>query len=223
MSTSGVTDWQVTVGDIITQAMTELGVISAGETPDASEYDAGVFRINSMLKTWQGEANLFRETSGTLTIAAGTGAGALPQGIRDVSSVGHVVSATYRRPLVQYNRAQYYMLPNRATVGNPSSYYLANTVGSDEIRIWPVPALAVTLHIDYSRGAEIVTDPTQTLDIPQEWNEAAVYGLASRMVNMFGTMRLDPNTASMVMQKAEMLYGQMLDRDRPDSYFFEAY
>ncbi len=223
MTTSGVTDWQVTAGDLIADAMVELGVLSSGETPEASELSDGMKRLNFMLKSWAGEANLFRETTGTVVITGGTGAGTLPQGVRDVSSVRHVVSATYERPLQQWNRSQYYMIPNRATVGNPSAYYLGSTVDGDEIRIWPVPAAAVTLHIDYSRGAEIVTDATETVDVPQEWYETVLYGLASRMANMFGAGRLDPSVVAMVTQRGEQLYGQMLDRDRPDSYFFEPY
>ncbi len=221
MATSGVTDWQVTAGDMVTQAMQELGVLSSGETPEASELSDGIFRLNAMLKSWAGEGNLFREASGTIVIAGGTGAGTLPQGIRDTSSVRHVVNAAYERPLMRWNRAQYYSMPNRTTVGNPSSYYISDTVGGDEIRIWPVPADDVTLHLDYSRGAEIVTGSTQTLDVPQEWNEAVLYGLASRMANMFGATRLDPGAVSMVTQRGAQLYQELLDRDRPDSYFFE--
>ncbi|MES2904548.1 MAG: hypothetical protein V4696_10220 [Pseudomonadota bacterium] len=223
MSTSGITDWGVTAGDLITEAMSEIGALNAGEVPEQSEYQVGIFRFNTMLKTWAGKANLFREASGTIVIAAGTGAGTLPQGIRDTNSVRHVVSPTYERPLAQWNRAQYYSIPNRATVGNPSAYYLSNTIDAPQIHIWPVPAVDVTLHLDYSRGVEIVTDPTETLDIPQEWYEAALYGLASRIANTFGATRIDPGAVSFVTQRAETLYQQLLDRDRPDSYFFEPY
>ncbi len=221
MTTSGITDWAMTAGDLITRALKELGVLSSGGAPDADEMSDGIDTLNFMLKSWAGEANVFREASGTIIVPGGTGAVTLPESYRDLNSVRHVVSATNHRPLMMWNRAQYYSLPNRATVGNPTCYYLGQTAGADELRIWPVPAADVTLDLDYSRGAQIVTLPTETVDVPQEWYETVVYGLASRLANMFGASRLDPNAVGVVTQRAEMLYSLMLDRDRPESYFFE--
>ena len=223
MATSGVTDWTVTAGDLVTRALKEIGVLPSGGVPEAEELSDGIDTLNFMLKSWAGESNLFREATGTITIPGGTGAGTLPQGIRDINSVRHVVSATFDRPLTQWNRSQYYSMPNRAAVGNPTVYYLAQTVGSDELRVWPVPAADVTLHLDYSRSPEIVTGPTETVDVPQEWYEAVVFGLAARMANMFGATRLDPNAVAVVTQRAEVLYRELLDRDRPESYYFEQY
>ena len=223
MPTSGVTDWALTADDLIRQAMVELGVLNSGDDLEAIEEADAMVRLNAMLKSWGGEANLFRESTGTLVIAAGTGAGTLPSNVRDINSVRHVVSATSYRPLTEWNRDQYYILPNRATVGNPSLYYLSRTPTALEIRIWPVPAGAVTLHLDYSRSVETVTDGAETLDIPQEWQEAAILGLASRCASMFGATRLDPATVQRIDARAEYLYNQLLDRDRPDSYFFESW
>lgn len=223
MPTSGITSWPLTGRDIITQALVELGAISSGETPTGEETADALMRLNAMLKSWAGEGNLFREETGTLVIPGGTGAGTLPAGVRDVSSVRHVISPTYQRQLGEWNRGQYYSMPNRAqtTSSGPTVYYIGKTVSGVTINVWPVPSSDITLELDYYRAAETVTDPSETVDIPEEWQEAAILGLASRCASMFGVTRADPNTVARVDGKAQQLYQRLLDRDRPDSYFFE--
>jgi len=221
MTTSGVTEWGLTAAAVIRQAMVELGVLNGGDEPEATEEADAMLRLNAMLKTWGGEANLFREATGTLVIVGGSGAGALPSEVRQVNSVRHVSSATYQRPLLEWNRDQYFSLPNRTAVGNPTMYYLSKTPLVWEIRVWPVPATDITLHIDYSRAVETVTDVEETLDIPQEWQEAVILGLAARCASMFGTTRLDPGTVQRIDAASAAMYQKLLDRDRPDSYYFE--
>jgi hypothetical protein len=87
--------------------------------------------------------------------------------------------------------------------------------------VWPVPSTPITLEIDYRRAVETVTDINETLDIPQDWQEAAIQGLASRMANMFGSTRTDPQTVSRIDSRAAAEYQRLLDRDRPDAYHFE--
>lgn len=223
MPTSGVTDWPLTAGELIQHSMIELGVLSSGEEPEAGEMADCLVRLNGMLKSWSKRVNLFREASGTLTITGGTGAATLEQGIQDLLSVRHVVSATNYRQLAQWNRDQYYSLPNRAAVGNPTIYYLSKGVDSTAIRVWPVPATDITLHVDYTQTAETVTSVDETVDVPQEWQEAVILGLASRCASIFGATRLDPQTVARIDARAAELYQFLLDSDRPDSYSFETW
>jgi hypothetical protein len=89
------------------------------------------------------------------------------------------------------------------------------------INVWPVPADDIALEVDYSKVAETVTDPSETVDVPEEWTEAVILGLASRCASMFGTTRIDPATVQRIDSKAAQIYMRLLDRDRPNSYFFE--
>lgn len=221
MATSGITAFDLSAREMCRQAAVELGVISAGEQLESSETDDMLVRFNMMLKTWATEGNLFREASGTVTVPAATGAGTLPASVRDIISVRHVVSATNSRQLQKWNRSQYYQLPNRAAVGNPTIYYATQGLSQDALYVWPVPAADINLHLDYYRSAEIITDLAQTVDIPQDWAEAAIFGLAARCANMFGATRMDQATVGRVTQMAGGLYQRLLDQDRPDSYYFE--
>jgi len=220
MTTSGETAWTLTARDIVKHAMQEIGALSVGEEPESAELTACLVRLNAMLKSWSTKANLFREATGVVTVPGGDGSGVLPPEIRDISSVRLVVSATQERILYPWQRTDYYSLPNKASVGSPTIYYLSQQSGGDVLYLWPVSATDVTLKVDYSRTAETVTNGAETLDIPQEWHEAVYLGLASRIAGMFGATRIDPGTVADVKQRAEVLYQQFLDSDRPDSYTF---
>lgn len=220
MTTSGETAWVVTARDIAKHAMHELGVLSLGEEPESAELEGCLVRLNAMLKSWSTKANLFREATGELTIPAGDASGTLPPEIRDISSVRVVVSATQERQLYPWARSQYLSLPNKAATGSPTAYYVSQQAGGDVLHVWPVSATELTLKIDYSRTAETVTNGAETLDIPQEWHEAVYLGLAARIAGMFGATRIDPGTVANVTARAEALYQQLLDSDRPDAYYF---
>jgi len=216
-----VTAWSQTVGQICLSAAMELGAVGLGDSLEAPEEAEMTTRLNSMLAKWSIEANLFREESGTITIAGGTGAATLPDTIRDIRSVRLIQSATSQRMLAIWNRDQYFLLPNRSQSGNPMAVYFSPQIGGAVLYLWPVPAADVDLDLDYSRAFNFVSGPDETLDLPAEWHEAVLYGLASRSAGIFGTTQLDPAKVQRCDAQAKASYDRMLDADRPDSYFFE--
>lgn len=220
MATSGVTAWPLTARDIVKQALQELSIYAPGEDPEASEMADAIVRLNAMLKTWQTQGNLFRETTADITTTAATASVTLAAGIRNVNSARYVQSATVDRLLFPLTRTDYLSIPNKTTAGPPSSYYVSRQRDAAVLYLWPVSATVATLRVDYSRIIETVTDPSETVDIPEEWQGAVISGLASEIAAMFGSTRIDPQTVARVDAKAARLYAQMLDADRPDSYRF---
>jgi len=221
MATSGVYNWPLTAGEIVQQAMIELGVLNSGDDPDSHEMIDCMVRFNAMLKGWSKHANLWRDEIGTLIITAGSGAATLQQAVRDVNSVRQVVSPTNHRILAQWNRDEYYSMPNRAAIGNPTCYYIKRDTDSVQIYVWPVPAVDITLNLDFSRAAQTITEPGETLDISQEFGETIIIGLAARIAGMFGASRIDQATVASVTQRAVLLEQEMFDSDRPDSIVFQ--
>lgn len=221
MPTSGNTVYGYTAGQLMNSAACELGAVGMGDSLKSSEEAEMQRRLNGMLAKWSTDMNMFRETSGTLTITGATGAATLPNDVRGVRSVRHVISSTNKRPLAEWNRDEFYRLPNRTTAGNPSAYFLASGVEAYQIYIWPVPALSITLELDYNRAFYIVEAPEQTIDLPPEWYEALLYGLAARSANIFGTTNIAPQTIARIDTQARDTYQKLLDGDRPDSYYFE--
>jgi hypothetical protein len=223
MATSGETNWPLTAGELVQQAMVQIGALSSGDSPEASEMTDGLVTLNSMLKTWSRKVNLWRDGTATLLIAGGTGGATLEQEVRDVNSVRQVISSTNYRLLTAWNRDQYLSLPNRAAAGNPTIYYVKRDLDSVQIRIWPVPATDITLHLDYSMAAQTVTASNETLDIGQEWGETVILNLAARLAGIFGASRMDPQLVATVTQRAAILEQELFDSDRPDSIVFQSW
>lgn len=217
MATSGVTAWSMTALDHVVAALEDARIIGSGVTPSAEEMETGIRCLNGLLKSWSIKGNLFRNAEIEVETEAAEPLITLPDDVRDVAQVRHVHSATNERLLFPWTRAQYFSMPNRTTSGNPSIYYLDRQRDAAVLYLWPVPATAQTLKIDYSRIAQTITDANEALDIPQEWHETVWKNLAVECAESFGAT-LSPR----YMAKAEQLYQQFLDSDRPDSYFFEA-
>ncbi len=215
-------DWFQTAGQLCASAAFELGAVGMGDALEDTEEEEMIARLNGMLAKWSTDMNLWRDTSATITIGAGLGAATLPSEVQNIRSVRHVVSAAYKRPLAQWNRDEYFTLPDRAQAGaSPTIYYVSPGIAGDVIRVWPVPATAQDFELDYGRSFYFVEGPEQTLDMPKEWYEAALYGLAARSANIFGATNLNPNLVARIDAQARKTYGELLDGDRPDSYWFE--
>lgn len=219
MPTSGITSWPLTAEEVVTQACYELGSHAAGEVPTGQEMDDALVRLNAMLRTWQGEGNLFRDEETQIVFAAGMGEQVLSADIRAINNAWAV--GPYNRILAQWNRSEYLSLPNPGQSGAPVAWYAETSPAGLTMHLWPVPATDTIIALDYSRKGYTVTDPSETLDVPEEWQEALILGLASRMASMFGITRSDPNTVQRIDGRATALYQRLLDRDRPDSYIFE--
>lgn len=217
MTTSGVTSFELTARDLVQAALEDNGIIPLGEDMEAEELAACIVRLNLMLKSWSMRANLWREASSTVTITGGTGSLALAAGVQDVVNARHVVSATYSRPLAPWTRDEYRSLPNRASVGNPSAFYVERAISGLTLKVWPVPAANISVEIDYDRAAEVVTDAGQTVDFRAELLEVVQTNLALRCAGIFGAA-LSPELVA----RAQRLEREMFDADRPDSYFLEA-
>lgn len=222
MTVSTNPDWAQTVGELCDSAARELGAIGMADSVEASEGVEMTKRLNGMLAKWSVEMNQWRDDSATLTILGGTGAATLPSEVQNIRSVRHIISDTNHRTLTPWNRDEWFRLPNRAQSGDyPSAYYVKQGVAGDELYIWPVPSSDISLGLDYARTFYFAEGPEQSLDLPKEWYEAALYGLASRCANIFGATRTDPGAVQRVDNQSRITYQALLDADRPDSYYFE--
>lgn len=220
MTTSGAITGEMTARDLCTAAAQDLGVYGAGETlSDADAFDM-MTRLTWMLKTLQSQGtNLWRVTQDEVEYTAGTATVTLDPIVIDVSEARFVQSSTFERPLQRWEQGQYQALPNKAQPGYPTAFYLNKQVGSVSMSLWPVPSADATIRYSYARVIEDVTDLNQTIDVPQEWMETLWTMLAMRCVSLFGVTRLDPAAVQLITARAALLERQLLDQDRPASYF----
>lgn len=224
MSVSGTTALTMTARDMITNAMIELGVLSSGEEPTADELADGLVRLNSQLKSWQLQGvNLWREDDRSITITANTATVTLPTDVRQVFSARFI--GDYERLLHRWEREDYFSLPVKTSSGDPTIFYVSRDRDGLTAYFWPVPTADSTVKIECERIVDTVTDATQDVDVPQHAFEACWTALAVRLIPMFNASgtAISPVTASMVTQRAEMLFSALQDDDRPESVFIGAW
>jgi hypothetical protein len=208
------------VNDILIAAMQEIGALSEGETPTGAELELGIRTLNWMLKSWAAKgANLWRETTGTITFLPNIKTMYLDPYCLDVEEARVIMSPSYERVLQRWERGQYSILPNKSASGYPSSYTITKQTGSVSMTLWPVPTVPTTVLYTFVRVTADVTTGDQSVDIPQEWTEAVYLGLAARLCQTFGITRIDPATAQIVSLRANDLERQLLDADRPASIY----
>ena len=224
MTTSGVTTGQMTARDIVTQALTLIGVARPGRVPSAADGILGLTSLNWALKSLQQMgANIWRTQDVTYTVLANTIATTLTPDVIDVISARVVIPNAYERTLARWERGEYADLPNKGVVGSPTCFTFVKETNDSMIRLWPVPYVDMTLTAQVARTIEDVTNLSQTIDLPQEWTETVFYMLADRLIDSFGVAESSPATAQRIAKRAQALLAASLDADRPGSVYMKPF
>lgn len=211
MATSGSTNFSLNARDICTFALEELRIIGAGETPTADDVDAVKKRLNLMLKSMQVQApSLWRRTTGTVTLVAGTASYVLSPRPFRVTRANYKSAANVEIPMFDLTEDEYLDLPLKTTTGVPTNYYVDYQRTAATMFVWPVPASVTSETISYrfQRLFEDVDTLDDDLDIPQENLELVGKNLAVRCLKMFGK---DDND---LRKEAALLLSEFLDADR---------
>lgn len=176
-----------TVRDMCTHALRKAQVTAYDEAPLAEDMDAALDDLNLMLKGWQLEPGLLWLTSSqSLTLTTAASYTLSPE--RPL----RILNARLKRsgieiPMIRLTREEYDSLPDKDTTGIPTNFYYDRQRENALFYVWPVLASAngETVEITYEREFEDVTDADDTLDVPGEWWEATLYGLAARLAESY--------------------------------------
>lgn len=216
MTTSGTTDYSLTVRDIVKRALDdELGVVPSGDAPTADELTFAINKLSGMLKSWQIKGVLWKQETVDQNGDADTATIALGSFVRGVNGCRFAESATNERAMQRFERDDYNILPNKAASGTPTIYYVQRAEDGLVLSVWPVPTTAFTLKLDIDRKMDTVTSASETLDVPEELHETVIANLAVRML---GKYRIQPGEVPELVQRANMLEQEMFDNYRPASY-----
>ncbi len=194
MAVSNSVDFLETAQQIIIDARAELGIADDEEPLENADLQKGLRALNRMLKAWQADGvMIWTLTEGTITLVQGQadydfGAGGdfatRPFDIEDDMRINR---GTIDLPMIRLSRDEYKAIPNKGTQGYSTQWYYDRQRAGGVLSVWPAPDVAAgTLKFTYRRVIMDVDSGANDFDVPQEWMEALTYGLAARLVGMYG-------------------------------------
>ena len=199
MATSGTTDFTITRDEIISAALRKIGVVPQGETASAVQITEGAFALNVMVKAWEVDGmplwaikNLtISYTSGTASYTIGNGApinSAKP--LKVIQAWNRDLISNVDIPMIILPKYDYNRLGNKTITGMPVQIQYTPGRDTGVITVFPVPDdTAETnnkLVISYQCPFEDFDASTDNIDFPQEWYDAVIYGLATRLAPEYG-------------------------------------
>ena len=182
------------VRDICTKALGALGVIAGGETPDNADLEEAAQWLNIWLKASQADGHEFYlRTRVSVTLADGTATYDLPALGSPITGVIEVVQAvviesgqTYEQPLDLLTRNEYMDLPNKDTEAKPTHLFPAFTATTQVMTFWPTPDATYTAKLDVRKEFSDLSSLNDTLQSPDHWQMAMIYGVAKHCIGPFG-------------------------------------
>lgn len=190
MTTSGVTTYTRTAQQVVEAAYRKIGIMAKGQTIEADELAIGIETLNLAIAELRTKGlNLWKLQSVVIPLVANQSVYVLPQPNKPykIHQAWLLDNASRTKiPLNIISIFNYNTLP-LSTSGTPVQlvYTPGNTDGT--ITLWPSPQAAVvsnkTFYISVEQELQIITDASETLDIPTEWSNAVIYYLASLITN----------------------------------------
>jgi hypothetical protein len=184
--------------------MRKIGALAKGQTPDSEDLTNGMVAINSVISELQGQGLLIwkrNEVSVTLTsnrtytIGIGQTVNvAFPLRIETAWLV--TTASGQRQELDILGRAEFSRL-NALTTGNPVSISYQPKTNLGILSVWPIPDSTVqsnnTILLSCRTPLEGFTSASETPDLPQEWQNALIYGTAVSLAPEYGVPLNDRN------------------------------
>lgn len=206
-----------TVREIVTDALLEIGVGTIGQSVESEDMALGIRHLNRMLKAWQGSGDAqFLYASQTLTLT--TSASYTLSPARPL----RILNANLKRsgietPMVELSRKQYDLLPDKDSTGLPTQFYYDRQKEAALFYVWPLLSAAAgeTVEITYEREFEDIASASDTIDLPVEWYDAVILGLAARLCGPYAIPE-----RMIVEQKAERAKREAMANDIEESVYW---
>lgn len=185
MSVSGITTYQLTGNEIVNAAMRKIGIMAKGQVADAEELLYGLQALNIMISTLRTRGmQLWKQVTTTLPLVTSTQTYTLTQPNKPFKVLQAWITpgtTGSKIPVLEESIFNINLLPNTSTgVPVKFAYIPRNTDGV--VTLWPAPSATVastyTFNYVYQDELDIITDGTQTLDFPSEWQLPLIYGTA---------------------------------------------
>lgn len=185
MAVSGITTYQLTGNDIVNAAMRKIGIMAKGQVADTEELLYGLQALNTLIPTLRNRGmQLWKQVTTTLPLVAGSQTYTLSQPNKPSKILQAWISpgSGSKIPVLEESIFNINILPSTSSgVPVKFAYIPRNTDGV--VTLWPMPSATVasiyTFSYVYQDELDVVTDGSQTLDFPAEWQLPLIYGVAS--------------------------------------------
>lgn len=201
MATSGTTAYSTNRDDIIKRALRLIGAISQGETPTVLQVSEAATALNSLVKAWAADGMpLWAITEKTLPLVSGQSVYSIsnPKPLKVLQAWNHNTTSNVDVPMRIITQAEYNILGNKTSSGNPIQVYYDPRRNNGEMHLFPVPSTteqtANNIHYVCQIPFEDFNSATDEPDFPQEWYDAITYGLATRLAPEYGVPIADRKT-----------------------------
>lgn len=193
MAVSGSVNFALTGNDLVIAARRKIGIHADEEPLEAVDLVSGLQGLTMMLKAWQADGVMcWTFTELTLTLIQGTASyvfgsgGSVTTVPLDIETI-EINRGTSDLRMIPLSREDYRALPNKTTQGYPTQFYYQRARAGGTLYVWPAPdATAGTLKINARRLIMDMDASVDDVDLPQEWFEAIIYGLADRIAEDYG-------------------------------------
>lgn len=186
----------VTGLDIVTDALSELEVVSAGETLKAEDADLGLRFLNRLLDSWNADRQaVYADTFLTYALTANlsphtigpTGTFAVPQRPVTIEGVAVGIGTGVLMPIPVRDAAWWetQRVPGLGT-SLPTSVFYNPTWPNGELWFWPVPSTVIPVRIQ-TRVLLAALTLASTFSLPPGYQEAISLTLAETCAAAFGT------------------------------------
>lgn len=223
---SNDTNYVISLNELIREALDVLGVGSEGEPVTADMYRRGKSSLKLMLLGWNAEDNLWRHEQQGIVPIANTASYVLPvKAMRVRSARRKQLVGGYETPMTEWSRQEYLDMPSKTTApSTPVNFYYDPQRSTGTVYLWPTPSVAVAptiqIIIDVLRPMFVLDDSNDTLDMPQEWQEAVVYNLAKRLKLKYPVN--DPSISAQIDLMADTTFAKLKSFDNePTSLFLQ--
>ena len=193
MTTPVAYNFSVTRDDIIKRALRLIGALAQGETPTTDQVTEAALALNGLVKAWQADGMpLWAIGTYTVTLVSGTNTYTIdnPKPLKALQAWNRQTTSNVDIPMRLISRQEYNILGNKSVTGNPIQVYFEPNKDSSNVYLFPTPdttsAAGNTVYIVCQKPFTDFDASTDVPDFPQEWYDAIVYGLATRLAPEYG-------------------------------------
>jgi len=91
-------------------------------------------------------------------------------------------------PVQSWSRNQYFNQVNKISQGTVVNCYYSPQLTNGRLYVWQTTSsINDLIRFTFERPLDVVTSSTETIDFPEEWQEAIIYNLAARLTDEYDT------------------------------------